>query len=499
MDRPNVLLVVWDACRLDVARSAAPNLRELAEENLWFENAIAPAGSSLPSHTSMFTGTYPHEHGTYKQTHHIESMPLLDRLRENGYVRYGVSANGFASARYGFDEGFDEFYNTQGVTVCPEGMDVHGYARTVHETEDEGVSTGNVNYQRLLRAVLKHDHPAKSAANVAAAGLSQFVSQYPILSRIPHPRFNTYNEFSYDPTQNTEWLTTLFKREARRDRPFFAFTNYMDPHHPYAPPQRYQEKYCGRTFSYRELARLAEETHPWNFLSQLEEGEQLSESTLADVRDLYAGEVRTVDEHLGQLLSSLERHGLRDEMLIIVTADHGENLGETNEMGETRMGHVCSATDHHLRVPLVIAHPDLEGRDVETPASLKDLFDLVTDPGPFLESRGRDLGPLYPEDQMAVSEVPANVTEPLEERYPSLQEVLRRHLAVVYTVDWKVVLGSNGDTYASVDGESRPLEDAPREVVERCEAHLEALERVESSERELSKVDVSHLEALGYL
>jgi arylsulfatase A-like enzyme len=447
----------------------------------------------------MFTGLYPHEHGTYKQTHDIESMPLLERLGEKGYLRYGVSANGFASAKYGFDDGFDEFYNTQGVTVFPEGLDVHGYARTVQQAEGEDVTAGNVGYRRLLRTIIKHDYPFRSAANVAAAGLSQLVSQYPTLSRIPHPRFNKYNEFSYDPAQNTKFLTNLFERAAGADRPFFAFTNYMDPHHPYAPPKRYQEKYCGRTFSYYELARLAEETHPWNFMSQLENGEPLSESTLDDVRNLYAGEVRTVDEHLGRLLNSLEHYGLRDDTLVIVTADHGENLGETNSMGETRMGHVCSASDHHLRVPLVVAHPDLNERDVQTPVSLKNLFGLVSEPESLLESHGRKLGAIEPDDGMAVSEVPATSTGQLEERYPSLQEMLRRHVAIVYTEEWKVVRGSNGDRYALMDGDLEPVGDAPTEAIERCEAHLEALEQVESSERELSDADVSQLEALGYL
>lgn len=100
---------------------------------------------------------------------------------------------------------------------------------------------------------------------------------------------------------------------------------------------------------------------------------------------------------------------------------------------------------------------------------------------------------------MVVSEVPANATGPLEERYPALQEVLRRHLSAAFTADWKVVLGSKEDRYASMDGESRALQDAPKELVKRCEEHLEALESVESGERELSDAEVSHLEALGYL
>lgn len=500
MDRPNVLFVVWDACRLDAARSAAPNLRELAEDNLWFENAIAPAGTSLPSHVSMFTGTYPHQHETYKQTHQIGALPVLEELGKMGYERYGVSANGFASAKYGFAEAFDEFYNTHGVTIYPDGLDVHGYARRAETEAGASVTAGSVGYRRLLQALSTHEHPIKSALNVMAAGLSHAVIQHPRLSSIPHPRFSQYNEFSYDPNQNTAWLSKIFEREAESGRSFFAFTNYMDAHHPYTPPEQFQREYCGRTFSYRELDRLAEKTHPLNFMDRLKEGQSLSESALETARNLYTGEVRTADKHLGRLLEALEQFGLREDTIIVLTADHGENLGETNEMDETRIGHVCSASDHHLRVPLVVAHPELDGRTVETPVSLKDVPPLFVDGvDRLIESNGRDLGRLAPDDGLVAGEVAASATSVLEERYPALREELRRHLSVVYTKEWKVVLGSNGAAFAVTDGEPRRLEDAPDELLERCRAHLEALEHDEKEGRELSDEDLSHLEALGYL
>ncbi len=427
-------------------------------------------------------------------------MPLLTDLGDAGYTRYGVSANGFASAKYGFDHGFDAFYNTQGVTVYPDGLDVHGYAGTVREEGNDELQANDIGYLRLLRTVVKHERPVKSAINVAAAGLSQLVGQYSIFSRIPHRRFSRYNEFMYDPKKNTKWLTRLFEKTEDENEPFFLFTNYMDPHHPYAPPERFQQEFSGRTFRYKELDQIAEDTHPFEFIDRY--GPRISppEETLDTVRTLYTGEVRTADEHLGRLLKSLERHNLRDETVIVVTADHGENLGEVNEMGERRMGHVCSASDAHLRVPLVIAHPELEGRRVETPVSTKDLKRLFTDAiNQLLETDGRNIGPLKPSDGIVASEVPATGTDILEQRYPDLQELLRRHLSVVYTQEWKVVLGSNESEWAWREGEEQPIEEAPDRLVNRCYEHLDRLEQIDRTEQELSKADVSHLEALGYI
>lgn len=500
MDRPNVLFVIWDACRLDTARVAAPNLRELAQENLWFENAIAPAGTSLPSHVSMVTGQYPHEHGTFKQTHTIESSPLLAELGNRGYWNVGISANGFASAKYGFDRDFDQFYNTQGVSVYPEGLDPHGYARKVRERTGDEFTVDDVRYRNLVREILNHEHPLKSFANIAAAGLSEFVGRYPTLQRIPHRRFDKYNEFCYSPRQNTSLITDALDAATESNHPFFIFANYMDPHHPYAPPERYQQEYCGRTFSYRELDRLSELTHPLNYLERIQEEGQLTETTLQDVRGLYAGEVRTADEHLGTLLEKLDRLGIRDETLVVVTADHGENLGETNRMDETRMGHICSASEHHLRVPLVVAHPNLEARTITEYVSLKDLSELfIGGLETILETNGENVGALMPTDGMVSSQVTASYNSVIEQRHPELTEIFGRHISVVYHDDWKVVVTSNETEYAWKGGTEYELDEAPAAVTETCWGNLETIIEEDTSDRNLTDAEISHLEALGYL
>jgi len=499
MTRPNILFVVWDACRLDVARDHAPTLAALAEENLQFESAITPAGTSLPSHVSMATGKYPHEHRIHQQTDSISSVPLVERLNREEYHTVGVSANGFASPKYGFDEPFDEFYNTQGVVVSPEGFDIHGYARRVSERTGEPFSTDDIDYGTLITQVLGHDHPVGSALNVASAALSELVGAYPALRKIPHPRFSRFNEFCYDPEQNTERIIRAIERHADADEPLFVFTNYMDAHHPYAPPKRYQREYCGRTFSYGELRRVSHETHPWNYMERVAGGDPLSDDRLDTVRGLYRGEVRTADDHLRRLLDALERTGLREDTLVVVTADHGENLGETDRLGERRMGHVCSGSNHHLRVPLVVAHPKLRGRTVERCVSLKDLFGLLTDGvEPLLSSGGDDLGPLRPEADVVSAEVPATGNETLTAKYPELAEVLDRHVVASYVDEWEAVVTSTGTERVWADGTERDPDAAPAGLIETSRDRLAKLTEA-STAGELSDADIAHLEALGYM
>lgn len=500
MGRPNILLVVWDACRLDAARKYAPTLDRLADDNLWFENAIAPAGQSLGSHVSMFTGEYPHQHGIYTQSDIIESpLPLVDRLGADGYARYAVSANGFAAPKYGFDRGFDEFYNTQGLTAYPQGLDVHGYARQIREANDGEFDTGDIAYSDLLGRTLRHDYPVKSLANVCAAALSELVNAYPALQRIPHRRFNKYNEFSYSPEQNTECIRRLVAESASGGRPFFIFTNYMDTHHPYTPPEPYQREYCGRTFSYRELSRIAEESHPFNYLKR-RHGEGVSEPRIETIRNLYAGEVRTADEHLGRLLRTLERQEVRDETLIIVTADHGENLGETNWMGEKHMGHVRSASENHLRVPLVVAHPELNSRTVRDYVSTREIYRLLVDEiHPFLSYQGGDISALTPENDVVLAEVPKTTSTALAETYPELSDVLQRHLVAAYKDGWKVVVDSNGTELAWNEGNESDVDGAPSDAVREARRAIGTFNEQGESQREISDTEKRQLEALGYL
>lgn len=495
MQTPNVLLIVWDACRLDAAREHAPTLAALAADNLSFENAITPGGYSLPSHTSMVTGTYPSEHGVFSQEHAISETPLLSRLAERGYTSYGVSANGFASAMYGFDRGFDHFYNTQAQMRYPEGLDVHAYASAVREN-DPGAEM--FDPKTLARAIAGHDHPLKSLANVATAGLTEIVRGSPRLRRVPHPRFDAYSEFCYDPAKNSRTIESILDRETASREPFFVFSNYMDPHHPYAPSPRYRRLYCGRSVPYRELSALADRTHPLQHLRHRRQGMEVSDAERQLVRNLYAGEVRTADDHLRRVLRALDARGLREDTLIIVTADHGENLGETDRMGETRFGHVCSASENLLRVPLVVAHPSLDGRTVAEYVSTKDLYGLVSDPESLLASGGEDLGALAP-DEVVSGQVPANATPTLRERYPELVELMDRHLVATYLDDWKVVESSTGEERAWYDGEERDPAEAPERAIDACREHLDGLLNPSTADRELSETDLSRLEALGYL
>lgn len=496
MNRPNILFLVFDSLRQDIACDEMVSFRALAESNLRFDRAIAPAGWSLPSHASLFSGNLPHEHKCYRLSDYLGPTPLAEQLNQRGYRRYAVSANGYASPMYGFDDGFDTFYNTQGEIVDAEGLDVHCYVDRLKDTPNDNFDINTVD---LARTVLTHDHPLKSAKNVSAATLLRLVRRFALLEHIPHPRFNGYSEFCYSPEQNTQIIESILKQEIDQEKPFFLFANYMDTHRPYIPPERHQRACAGRIFRYRELKRLNEWCHPWQFIERTKRNSVPDEEMLATVRALYRAEARSVDDHLSRVLGTLDQNGLLEETLVVVTADHGENLGERNQMGQRRMGHVASASDVLLNVPLVIANPRLPSTRVTDPVPLKELYSLFIEPEQFLSAPDDAAEYLLPDSGIVVSELPSYATPQLRTKYPDIPDnVFNRHLVAAFDPEWKVVRSSTGASWAWRRGETYPPEHVPDDIDAVCQESLEVLSE-QTQHKRISNRKAEHLEALGYL
>ena len=97
--------------------------------------------------------------------------------------------------------------------------------------------------------------------------------------------------------------------------------------------------------------------------------------SLSDVRERYRKEVEYADRQIGDLLSALDRAGHRDNTLIILTADHGEGLGDHGYLG-----HAASLFEEQLGVPLILSWPARfpAGITVDSAVSLVDVLPTVT-------------------------------------------------------------------------------------------------------------------------
>jgi len=503
MGQPNVLFLIWDSCRVDAAREHAPTLSNLGSTGRSFANAVAPATWSLPSHASLFTGQQPHEHGRYGLTDDLTAVDLPGRLSQRGYRTYGVSANGFASVKTGFADGFDEFWYTGGEEPYTEGLGIYEFIHERRRTLPDATTARTV--ATLGSALITHDHPFKSAVNLVATASGKAARRAKALQRIPHPAFAANNSYSYHPAKNTNTIRRVLEREARTDNPFFLFANYMDPHRPYRPEGALAGE-NSESVPQATIGRLNDDiADPWKFIRAVEtDHPDPDPGDVATLRDFYADEVCRVDRELSRLLDALHDLDLFEETLVVVTADHGENLGETDEMGRRRFGHEASISDALVHVPLAVHYPTLSGETVEKHVSLTDLYDLFVaeNLGDALDD-GR-LPDVFGTDGPVTAQYPAVGGEELYEKYPdvpreTLAHRVERHSVVGYAGGYRLVVESDGTEHAWADGEEIPVETVPDGLSSQCRTDLEKLVAHDASHGSLNQSERDRLEALGYL
>jgi len=166
-------------------------------------------------------------------------------------------------------------------------------------------------------------------------------------------------------------------KERDGGKPFLLFANFMEPHLAYDPPRIY------RTQVLRELAPTDNVSIMWahQFNAGLHDPAGVDWNRLGQ---LYAGDVWSADRLMGEVLDLLSAQGLADDTIVIVTSDHGENLGDHG-----LMDHQYSVHETLLAVPLVVRVPDAwrerfdlgatSGGTRSDPVLLTDLYATVLD------------------------------------------------------------------------------------------------------------------------
>lgn len=116
----NVILFTLDTTRADhlgcygYANARTPNIDGLAADGVLFKNAMAEAPLTLPSHSSIFTGTYPFIHGVRDNGGFYlgpENITLAELLKQRGWATSAFVSAFVLDSRWGLDQGFDYYYD----------------------------------------------------------------------------------------------------------------------------------------------------------------------------------------------------------------------------------------------------------------------------------------------------------------------------------------------------------------------------------------------------
>jgi arylsulfatase len=154
----------------------------------------------------------------------------------------------------------------------------------------------------------------------------------------------------------------------------FAYLHFLEPHAPYNPPPPYAGMFGSHEAADRLFAREGGTYDDWAaFRDEVNGGGlKLSPGVVEGFRNLYAGEVARCDAAIGRLLAGLRERGAYEEALVVVTADHGENLYEHSVLEHLP----TTFFEEQIRVPLVVKFPRswrCAGVRVDQPVQLIDV------------------------------------------------------------------------------------------------------------------------------
>jgi arylsulfatase A-like enzyme/Tfp pilus assembly protein PilF len=117
-----IILISIDTCRADYLgcygfdRPTTPNIDAVADEAVLFEQVIAPVPYTLPSHSSMLTGTIPPYHGVHDNVNyrlHEANVTLAEVLKQRRYTTGSIVSTIVMDVEYGLGQGFDDYYDVR--------------------------------------------------------------------------------------------------------------------------------------------------------------------------------------------------------------------------------------------------------------------------------------------------------------------------------------------------------------------------------------------------
>lgn len=198
---PNVLLIILDTVRAASVslygnrQPTTPDLEQLAEGGVVFDQAWSTSPWTLPSHGSLFTGRYPFELTADLETALDDAFPTLaEHFAGHGYATVGLSGN---------------------IRYANRAM---------------GVARGFIHYE---------DYPLEPATILQSAQLTRRIARA-ILRAVGNDEKLVRKSARSITDRFLEW------HDAAPERPFFAFLNYYDAHAPYLPPDSLADRFGPR-------------------------------------------------------------------------------------------------------------------------------------------------------------------------------------------------------------------------------------------------------------
>lgn len=415
--RPNIVFIITDQQRLDTIGALGhphmdtPVLDRLVEEGTSFRNMYVTSPSCSPSRASLFSGTYPHTNGVFRNDEPwVWSWVSL--LAEAGYrcVNVGKMHTMPVEGPFGFHE------------------------RHVVENKDRDHPNlpfylDNWDKAFWTRGIRKPSRVSYRERPDYRDRLGAFVWEPP---EDLHPDV-------FVPSMACMWLERYKGQE-----PFFLQIGIPGPHPPYDPTQAYLDRYAGRDdlpMPILDYDLDAQQPRPMQALRRAHQQDDhdaivhLADPTDAQLRRQrahYYANVSMIDTQVGRIIDTLRARGVLDDTIIVFTSDHGDCL---NDHGHSQKWNMFEPTVH---VPAIVWGPGIPaGRAVEELVALFDFGPTILEwagiaPPGWMEARS--LNPL-----MGGGEDGAPRDRVFAEHSDDAILTGTRYMTMIRKGDWKLV------------------------------------------------------------
>ena len=329
----NFLLITTDSLRADhvgyhgYERNVTPEIDALAERGSRFTNAFSHVGGTRFSFPGILSGVTPMMYGGHERIADGQTL-IPEVFHDAGYRTGGFHSNLYVSGRFGYDRGWNEFYD----------------------------SAPNESSVSRLRKWAK--------TNLDGVALELLRRGYNLLESSQGINVGSYHV----PADELTDRAIEFVKQAPEE-PTFLWVHYMDVHHPFLPPAEYQRLFRDTPITHEESIRLRRKF--------IEEPDSVTDEEYQEFIDLYDAAIRFNDAEIGRLVGAVEEQWC-DDYLLAFTSDHGDHFLEHGFFGGVRLRNVKN------HVPLFITGWD----DTATYDELVGLTDL---PSTLVDRAGLDV------------------------------------------------------------------------------------------------------------
>lgn len=342
------------------ARNTSPNLCKFGEENIFVKDMSANSSYTLASHTSLFTGLYPHEHGVNipnvdRLNKNISFLP--EELKKNGYETYFcmTTSDPHLPIDKVYNRGIDQIYET--------------YKLEHWDTCLKKLELNNKENKKTFIFLHTYRVHAPYLTSPESTYNSRFYSQK--IPSIPETE-EEYFSMKYDEDYFRFFIQKL---EEDLTNKYWGENNATVDN--YTNVLTHIKGIKTKSERYRFINDIQNEyiIHEYLGAYYFYKINLPSKKEINRLSDIYDIAIMEVDSFLGKMLNSLRKSNLWNNTIIAITSDHGEEFMEHDKV----VGHGANLYNTTTRVPLIMRVPNIQKRNVVMPAESVDIFPTLLD------------------------------------------------------------------------------------------------------------------------